>query len=512
MITACAGGGPPVAVEQADRTAAPVDTTNNNNNNTNNTNTSTESTSTTSSTLAVEVDDESEMSADEPSLSVGDPLFPELGSLDVDVVSYDLRLDVEPGAPTVSGEVDVTVTLRPGLTVLPLDAVGLDIDRVAIDEVVTTSTSTESELLIDLPASVDASSGGPTTVTASIDYTFRTGGRTSAVGLPSGWITSPAGSYVLNEPDGARTWLPSNDHPSDKATWRFEVVVPEGVVVSANGELVERPDAASSGAWVWVADDPMPTYLVQMIVGDYEIVESPPATSVDGSEIPLTHVVPSGDRASFDAAIDGIDEQLRFFEELFGPYPLDRYGLAFVTDLSGLAMETHGRSMFGAGDFDSGRVGFLQELLLAHELAHQWFGNAVSPQAWDDIWLNEAFTTYAQWLWLDHVDLQPLDVHARAMLDLRQRTTESTGEPTVENMFGFERYDGGATVVHALRLTIGDDRFFEVLRRWVSDFGGTSQSTESLIGLVEAVADEDLDEFFDDWLYAGALPDSYPAS
>ena len=254
----------------------------------------------------------------------------------------------------------------------------------------------------------------------------------------------------------------------------------------------------------------MATYLVQLIVGDYEIVDGGTVALPDGGELALTHVVPAGRSEVFVAAIEGIGERMRFFEERFGPYPLDRYGLAFVNDLTNLAMETQGRSLFGARDFADGRVGYFQELLLSHELAHQWFGNAVSPAAWTDIWLNEALTTYAQWLWLDHVDLQPLEGYADAMLRQRQSGSGSTGAPTLDDMFGFNRYDGGAVVVHALRAEIGEVAFFELMSRWVADHVGTSQSTETFIELAEQVHGGELGGFFDAWLYADTLPDSYP--
>ena len=150
------------------------------------------------------------------------------------------------------------------------------------------------------------------------------------------------------------------------------------------------------------------------------------------------------------------------------------------------------------------------EQCLAHELAHQWFGNAVSPADWSDIWLNESLATYCQWLWLDSIGLQGLEQQADAMLANRQFGGGSTGEPTVDDMFGFLRYDGGATVVHALRRTLGDTAFFELMARWVADNVGTSQSTEAFIELAEEIHGSSLTVFFDEWLYAEELPGEYP--
>ena len=440
-----------------------------------------------------------------PSLGVGDELFPDLGSADVDVVSYDLHLTISDDTERIDATVTIVADVTDVVDVVALDAVGLDVENVTIDGTATTFSVADPELLIDLPA------GRANRVTAVVDYGFvPTAGR-SAVGLPVGWIPGDGRSYVLNEPDGARTWMPANDHPSDKATWRFEVDVPDGLVAAANGALAQR--GGDGRPWIWVQDEAMSTYLVQMIVGRYEIFDGGELLSIDGDPIELTHVVPSGDRATFDAAIDVVDDQIAFYEDHFGPFPFERYGLAFVDDLSNLAMETQGRSMFGADDFAGdapGNLGFSPQLLLGHELAHQWFGDAVGPEEWTDIWLNESFATYAQWMWLEHVGLQPLDAYADSMLQQRQGGSGSTGRPTLDDMFGFNRYDGGAVVLHALRLTIGDDLFFELLSGWVADNVGTTQSTQDFVDRVARVSGRDLDEFFDTWLFAETLPASYP--
>ncbi len=436
----------------------------------------------------------------EASTSAGDPLFPELGSSDVDVLTYDVRLDI--GDAEIRGDVVVEAAVPLEVSQLALDAVGLTVSSVTVDGEAAVFEQLDAELLIELPI------GRAERVTAVVEYSASPRPIRSS-DLSAGWFDVPGGSYVLNEPDGARTWLPSNDHPSDKALWRFQLGVPAGTVAVANGELEQRGDGTRP--WVWSQTQPMSTYLVQLIVGDYVLVEDEPYVSVDGDEIELLHVAPPDLVDRFQPYFDLTGVQLDFFEEWFGPYPLDRYGLAFVSGFPpGLAMETQGRSMFGPDNFGGGEPGFGQHLLLAHEIAHQWFGNAVSPAEWDDIWLNESFASYAQWMWLDEVGQASVDDLAGASLRGRQGGGAATGLPTASTMFGFESYDGGAVVLHALRATIGDDAFFELLQRWAAVNVGTSRSTADFIDLAEMVTGTDLTVFFDDWLFATDLPDEFP--
>jgi len=437
------------------------------------------------------------------SKGLDDRLFPELGAPGVDVISYDVALDVDVVGDTFDAMIEITTAVAPNLSQLSLDAIGFDVDTVLVDGAAAVFEQSFEELVIDLPANRDD------VVVATVNYSASPDGGTSAVGLPVGWFPTEGGAYVLNEPDGARTWLPSNDHPSDKALWRFEVTAPEADVVSANGTLIQRGGATE--AWIWESVDPMSTYLVHLVIGDYELIEDASIALESGTDLPITHLVPSGTADVHRVFFEQTAPQLAFFEERFGPYPLSEYGLAFIDSPPGLAMETQGRSLFAAADFRRGELGFIQHLLLAHELAHQWFGNTVSPATWSDLWLNESFATYAQWLWLDEVDQAVLESQAEVALQARQNGRQSTGEPSVSNLFGFETYDGGAVIVHALRLELGDGAFFALLRGWLTENAGSSQTTAAFIERAEQEAGRDLTGFFEAWLYAVDPPDEFPS-
>ena len=147
-------------------------------------------------------------------------------------------------------------------------------------------------------------------------------------------------------------------------------------------------------------------------------------------------------------------------------------------------------------------------MLLAHELAHQWFGNAVSPARWDDIWLNEGFATYAQWLWLEEIDMVSLEAVVERTLRFLPRDGWPLSAPS--ELFGPVSYEGGAVALHALRLTVGDDAFFEGLRGWVAANLDDSATTDDFEAVMEATSGEELDDFFDTWVHADEIPRRLP--
>jgi aminopeptidase N len=436
--------------------------------------------------------------------SAGDSLYDELGSADLDVQSYDVRLSYDPDTRAIDASVTIASAVARPVDELVLDADELTVEAVTVDGEPATFAHDGGELVID-PGGRVGPRGPDDPISIAVTYADEAGAVESGGLSAEGWFPTDDGSFVLNEPDGAHTWLPTNDHPSDKATWRFELTVPDGVAAIANGHLVDRRDGARGDTWVWEQREPMATYLIQLLTGDYEVLDGGTA-----GDTPLVNVVVAGDEEQMQRYFDLTDDQVAFFEPLFGPYPLDQYGLAFTESFPGLAMETQGRSLFSRRDFPDSDPGLIQHLLLAHELAHQWFGNAVTPADWGDLWLNESFASYGQWLWLDHVGLWNLQAQAEQNLRRRQEATEPTAEPTAGNLFGYERYDGGAVVVHALRGELGDDVFFELLQRWVSENDGASRTTEDFTALADEVAGRSLDDFFASWLYADALPAEYP--
>jgi aminopeptidase N len=430
---------------------------------------------------------------------IGDALFPDLGNPGIDVEHYDIVLDYDPVRTKLSATVHLDVLMTEDRETFSLDSDGPVVTEVVVDGVQAKFAATPPELSIT-PAT-KLSSGQR--IKVDVSYTLVPGPVPSAAGDKVGWFPTRDGSNVQNEPEGAHTWIPCDDHPSDKATFRFELTVPSGLTAVANGGLVDHTSTATTDTWIWQEDRQMATYLIQLLTGDYEIVDG-----VGPNGLPLLSVVLRDDRDTMQVYLDSIDDQIDFFDDYFGSYPLDRYGIAITDSLPGLAVETMERPTFSRGDFSSGRLDGGQQRFLSHELAHQWFGDAVSPERWTDIWLNESFATYGEWMWLDHVGVQPIE--SFAAMGLANRDARSTAYPNVGQMFGFNSYEGGAVVLHALRKTIGDDLFFALLRRWVAENNGASRTTDDFVALANEVSGQDLTEFFSTWLYADKLPTAYP--
>ena len=426
--------------------------------------------------------------------SVGDDYTPDSGATGYDVEHYDLEIAWDPDTLELDGVATITATATQDLSAFSVDLYELEVGEVTVD---------------GEPAEVDVDGRDvritPTAVVAEDDefeVEIAYGGEPDPVisaGFPTGWLTTDdGGAYVIGEPDGAATWFPGNDHPSDKATFSFALTVPDDLTAGANGAFEGRePGDDGLTTWHWSEDDPMATYLAVVAIGDYRLVEEETEAG-----LPLFSLYPEDDADRWTRTFDDVGAMIEVFEEHFGPYPYDEYGAIVVPESLGLALETQTRSIFGE---DVAGI----ELFRAHELAHQWYGDAVSPEMWSDIWLNEGFASYGEMLWFDASD-DGYDIDR----DAEQRRSLLVGrdegpilDPGVDRWFSEAVYQRGALTLHALRRTVGDDVFFEILQRWVADNDNGNGTTEDFVALAEDLAGEDLDDFFEAWLVEDQIPE-----
>jgi aminopeptidase N len=433
------------------------------------------------------------------SSGIGDPYFPKAGNGGIDVKRYDLAIRYRPPAAApapLEGRMAAVATLRvratQNLSRFNLDLRGLTVKRVRIDGRVTAFKQGSRELVI-WPRPVLRRGK---TVEVKIRYGGTTGQPTDIEGASYGWHTTRDGAMVANEPDGAPTWFPSNDHPRDKARFSFDITVPRGRVAVANGLLEGRRTGKRWTTWSWNAPDPMATYLATASVGNYELRKYRGPRG-----LPIIDAV---DRDLPETADDGLEQQsdmIRFFEKRFGRYPFVAYGAIVDDDSIGYALETQTRPIYS---------GQARESTVAHELAHQWFGNSVSPRAWRHIWLNEGWATYASWMWTQRdggATIQSQFDEVMAVPADDELWSVRVDDPTPLGLFSDAVYDRGAAALHALRREIGTDDFFRLARRWEWRYRDSVATTGQFQRLAERVSGEQLDDFFRVWIQTPEKPD-----
>ncbi len=448
--------------------------------------------------LPVEPRDDAAIDAMAGSDSLGDSLYAGLGNGGYDVELYDLELVWDPSTFELDATATIDLRTTEALTSLNFDFVGLEISSVTVDGSEADHARDGQELTIELDPAVAADRA----LTIGIDYEGSPGPVGVLTATPiDGWISGTEYTFVAGEPVGAAGWFPANDHPLDKARFRISTTVPAGLEVSSNGLLTERIEGDGTTTWVYETREPQATYLTTVLIGELELVDGGTV-----GDVVIRHAFPPelADAGRADNAV--LPEMLASFETLFGPYPFEAYGMAVVPASLGAALETQTISTF-SGDLVTGDGRF--EWVVAHELAHQWFGNHVALEDWSDIWLNEGFATYSEYLWREAAD-PDYDIDA-ALSELRtdgvDLLTVPPGTPPPEDLFNVTVYWRGALTLHSLRQTVGDDAFFSILREWVVRFGGANAGTDDFIALAEEIGGQDLSDLFDAWLYQSPLPE-----
>jgi len=422
----------------------------------------------------------------------GDPYFPLLGNGGYDVVRYDVALSANPSTTTaIAVRTTVTATATSALTSFHLDLAGMTIGSVTVDGTAAAFRREGDELVVTPPRAVGA---GATFVTA-VDYAGTPQPLTDAELTRLGWLRAGDATFVVSEPNGAHSWLASSDHPSDKASFSYRIDVPDGVTAAANGRLVSAESRNGRTTWVWDAPEPMATYLATVAIGSFTVVDGGAAGGVR-----IRHVVPTSLTQPLTSTFARTGEMIDVLSSMFGPYPFSDYGALVIDARLGYALETQTLSLFDRQIALSSSTQTFQ----VHELAHQWFGNSVTPRAWRDVWLNEGFATYAESLWRERTETG-FDIDA-TMRALARRPYAPIGDPEPSGLFGRNVYDRGALTLHALRRTVGDDAFFRTIRAWATQYAHANASTDDFTRLASRVSGTDVAPLIDAWLNADPMP------
>ncbi len=569
---------------------------------------------------------------------IGDPISSQLGNGGYDARHYTLDLSVDVADNTIEGTATMEAQATQPLSAFNLDFVGFTIDEIEVNDAPADYSRDESELTI-IP-SQPVLNGEIFTVIVRYSGVPGEGVPEEISTDDVGWMNYQDGVAVVSEPTGAEEWYPVNDHPLDKATYTLRITVPDPYMAVANGLLQEMVETDGETTYVWESRYPVASYLVTVNVA--ELV----AQTEEGPEgLPIRNFFPPYLAEEAAKVFGQQAEMIAFFNEAFGPYPFEAYGVVLADMDWGSALETQTLSVFDRGILDGDEAD--QELegqespmevltegtseeIVAHELAHHWFGDSVSLERWQDIWLKEGFATYASWLWFEHsagpemLDGIVRDTYAavsevvngpifpfgdeptpfddlsgqEALAQLRELgpdvladveeleealdelTDEETsaedeanladelvlkiiemlpegelsgqemleilsalpvtemsgrqvyqaltvlnaynledmeafqgaliaapGDPPADNLYNVSVYERGALTLHALRLEVGDETFFNILRTYHDRYRYGNACTADFIAVAEEVSGLHLGEFFEGWLYAQAMPD-----
>ncbi len=429
---------------------------------------------------------------------LGDSLYPGFGNGGYDVQSYLLDLTInEVDTSALNGVTTLEAQATQDLSRFNLDFIGFTVEGITVNQQPAAFNRNGQELTITPATPLKAGHSFTVEVTYSgVPEQI----EPVAIPVPTGWVLFDGGSFVLSEPDGAANYYPVNDHPLDKAAYTFRVTVPKPFEVAANGVLTETIDHPETTTFVWEAHDPMASYLTTVNIGQFEV-----ETETGPEGIPIRNYYAVGLDEAIRQPFARQAEMLALYSEIFGPYPFEVYGSVVMNTEIGTALEAQTLSIYGVDQIDLEDIP-LTEQLVAHEAAHQWFGNSVSLADWSDIWLNESFATYAEGLWVEHTEgREALDEWVEEQYKYLVESREELvppGKPPADDLFNDGVYVWGAMGLHALRLEVGDEVFFDILRTYYDRFKGSNVRTADFIAVAEEVSGQDLDGFFDNWLYS----------
>lgn len=431
---------------------------------------------------------------------VRDPYFPKAGNGGYDVGHYDLTLSYDPATHRLTGKAVITARATEDLSAFDLDLKGLDVEDVTVEGRAARFSRAGQELTVRPHDGLDKGE----TFSATVRYSGTPKTITDPDKSEEGWLRTADGALALGEATGAMAWFPSDNHPHDKAAYDLTVTVPKGLQAVSNGELKSERTSGGHTTFTWHTAEPMATYVATLAIGHYDIT-----TSTTKSGLPVYVAVDPTQAKASREVLAKIPEIMEWEELNFGPYPFSSIG-AIVDrhDDAGYALETQNRPVF-PGAPDTGT--------LVHELAHQWYGDSVTPKTWQDMWLSEGFATYAEWLWEedhggDSVQRTFDKVYDGDYFDSADEAKAVWAFPPAKpssaaHISDSPVYERGAMVLHKIRQKVGDDTFYDIIQGWAAAHRHGNADTADFTAYVEEKAPgENFDAIWRDWLYGDGKP------
>jgi aminopeptidase N len=424
---------------------------------------------------------------------------------------YNVKIQLSSGLDELtSARTEVTVViLKSGVTTIDLDFADLNVNGVTVDKRRASFTRSNSTLLVKLPKAVRPR----TKLIVAIDYrgkpksglvmTNDKDGRPSVIGD--------------NWPDRVHHWIPSFDHPSAKATVAFSITAPSDQLVVANGRLANVVNTSGmTRTWNYAQAVPIPPYCMVFAAGQFTKIDA-------ASEItPLSYYVPQSDAAVANKGFSAAAPSLKFFSQTIAPYPYEKLALIVGNTQFG-GMENSSAIVFASTIFNSisgtpmsSTFNIRRNLveLVAHEIAHQWFGDSVTEETWSDLWLSEGFATYFAGLLVQNTDGETafrdyMQDAATTAIRFEKATRIPIHDTETQNLMALlnaNNYQKGAWVLHMLRSQLGDEAFFAGLRDYYQQHKDGNATSNDLRTALERASKTNLEEFFARWIYGTGHP------
>ena len=437
--------------------------------------------------------------ATSPEAGAPDPYMPGHGTNAYRVTRYELDLDYRVSSNRLAGHAVLHAITQLPTSAIVLDLAGLRATKIQLNGRRVRRFTQRAEQLVVYP-------DNPLLATEAFTLDIRYEGYPAprrGVWGEVGWEELSDGVLVAGQPNGAASWFPCNDHPRDKATYLITVTTDANYRAVCNGVLLSRTSRASRVTWVFEQAEPMATYLATVQIGRYELL----TLNADrpSGHVPQYVAVPASLQAGARAALARQPDMMRTFTNCFGPYPFPEYTVVVTDDVLEIPLEAQTLSILGPNHL---RQDWESQRMIAHELAHQWFGNSLTTATWKDIWLHEGFACYAEWIWSEEAGIMSAAARARAAWRKLAAAPQDlmVGDPGPELMFDDRVYKRGALALHALRVRCGDLAFFALLHDWTDHFRHGTVTTADFIVAAAHTTGLDAEALLHPWLFADALP------
>ncbi len=460
----------------------------------------------------------------------GDAMFPNVGNGGYDALNYDVSLAWSPTGVAdglITGDITTATTTMTARALEPLRSFSLDFEGMTISAVTVNGTPATWERDIDADAVKYKLIVTPATpvegeFTVAVTYSGTPVRHVDTDGSYEGWNGTNDGAILLGQPIGMMAGFPHNNTPGDKATYTISVDAPSvlanasevtgDAAVASNGELQSKTVSGDRTTWVWRQDKQMASELVVIAIGRFDVIEGS-ITLTDGRSIPSWSFMDSGlsdgNKTTIRNRVAQLETITRNLESIYGPYPGNSTGVIVDSVPSGVnyALETQDRSFFPSASSVNGST-------LIHELVHQWYGDNVAPTTWTDIWIGEGMATWGPTHYSSAAGFGSGASTEQTYYSSWNRTASSSAnwntppgaQTASEDLYGYQTYTRSAQFWEALKISIGDDAFFTLIKEWQTRFAGQSRTAADLKALAEEISGRDITALWNDWILEPGKP------